>query len=44
MTNVGNVVKIRNIALPRKVHAVKTMTFPVVMYSCESWTIKKDGH
>ena len=41
MTNVDNVLKSRDIILPTKVHVVKTMVFPVVTYSCESWTIKK---
>ena len=41
MTNLDRVLKSRNIALPTKVHIVKAMVFPVVMYGCESWTIKK---
>ena len=41
MTNLDNVLKSRNITLPPKVHLVKAMVFPVVMYGCESWTIKK---
>ena len=41
MTNVDNILKNRDIILPTKVHVVKTMVFPVVTYSCESWTIKK---
>ena len=41
MTNQGSILKSRNIILPTKVHLVKTMVFPVVMYECESWTIKK---
>ena len=41
MTNLDNVLKSRDITLPRKVHLVKAMVFPVVMYGCESWTIKK---
>ena len=41
MTNLGSILKMRDITLPRKVHLVKAMVFPVVMYSCESWTIKK---
>ena len=41
MTNLDSVLKSRHITLPRKVHLVKTMGFPVVMYGCESWTIKK---
>ena len=42
MTNLDSVSKGRDITLPTKVHLVKTMVFPVVMYGCESWTIKKD--
>ena len=41
MTNLGNVLKSKDIILPTKVHIVKAMVFPVVMYGCESWTIKK---
>ena len=41
MTNLGSVLKSRDITLPTKVPIVKTMVFPVVMYGCESWTIKK---
>ena len=41
MTNLDNVLKSRDITLPTKFHIVKTMVFPVVMYQCESWTIKK---
>ena len=41
MTNLDNVLKSRDITLPTKVHLVKAMVFPVVMYGCESWTIKK---
>ena len=41
MTNLDNVLKSRDIALPTKVCLVKAMAFPVVMYGCESWTIKK---
>ena len=41
MTNPDNILKSRDITLPTKVHLVKTMVFPVVMYGCESWTIKK---
>ena len=41
MTNLGNVLKSRDITLPTKVHLVKPMLFPVVMYGCESWTVKK---
>ena len=44
MTNLDNVLKSRNITLPPKVHLVKAMVFPVVMYGCESWTIKKAEH
>ena len=41
MTNLDNILKSRDITLPTKVHLVKAMVFPVVMYRCESWTIKK---
>ena len=41
MTNLDSILKSRDIALPTKVHLVKVMVFPVVMYGCESWTIKK---
>ena len=41
MTNLDSLLKIRDITLPTKVRIVKTMVFPVVTYSCESWTIKK---
>ena len=41
MTNLGSILKSRDITLPTKVHLVKVMVFPVVMYGCESWTIKK---
>ena len=41
MTNLNNILKSRGITLPTKVHLVKAMVFPVVMYGCESWTIKK---
>ena len=44
MTNLDSILKSRNITLPRKVHLVKAMLSPVVMYVCESWTIKKTGH
>ena len=44
MTNLGNILKSRDITLPTKVHIVKAMIFPVVMYGCESWTIKKAEH
>ena len=42
MTNLDSIFKSRDIILPTKVHLVKAMVFPVVMYGCESWTIKKD--
>ena len=41
MTNLDNILKSRDIALPTKIHLVKAMVFPVVMYGCESWTVKK---
>ena len=41
MTNLDSIFKSRDIALPTKVHLVKAMFFPVVMYGCESWTVKK---
>ena len=41
MTNLDNIFKSRDITLPTKVHLVKVMVFPVVMYGCESWTVKK---
>ena len=41
MTNLNSILKSRNITLPTKIHLVKAMVFPVVMYGCESWTIKK---
>ena len=44
MTNLDSVLKSRDITLPTKVHLVKAMFFPVVMYGCESWTIKKSEH
>ena len=43
MTDLNNVLKSRNITLPAKVCIVKAMVFPVVMYGCETWTIKKAG-
>ena len=43
-TNLDNIFKSRDITLPAKVHLVKAMVFPVVMYGCESWTIKKAEH
>ena len=42
MTNLDSILKSRDISLPTKVHLVKAMVFPVVMYGCESWTVKKD--
>ena len=44
MTNLDSILKSRGITLPTKVHLVKAMVFPVVMYRCESWTIKKAKH
>ena len=44
MTNLDRILKSRNITLPTKVSLVKAMVFPVVMYGCESWTIKKTEH
>ena len=44
MTNLESIFKSRDITLPTKVHLVKAMIFPVVMYGCESWTIKKAEH
>ena len=44
MTNLDSILKSRDITLPTKVHLVKVMVFPVVMYGCESWTIKKTEH
>ena len=44
MTNLGSIFKSRHITLPTKVRLVKAMVFPVVMYGCESWTIKKAEH
>ena len=41
LTNLHNILKSRDITLPTKVHLVKDMVFPVVIYGCESWTIKK---
>ena len=43
-THIDSILKSRDITLPTKVHLVKTMVFPVVMYECESWTIKKAEH
>ena len=44
MTNLKSILKSRDITLPTKVHLVKAMVFPVVMYQCESWTVKKAEH
>ena len=44
MTNLDSILKSRDITLPTKVHLVKAMVFPVVMFGCESWTIKKAEH
>ena len=44
MANLGSILKSRDITLPSNVHLVKTMAFPVVMYGCESWTVKKAKH
>ena len=44
MTNLGNILKSRDITLPTKVRLVKAMVFPVVTYGCESWTVKKAKH
>ena len=44
MTNLDSIFKSRDITLPSKVHLVKAMVFPVVMYECESWTINKAEH
>ena len=44
MTNLDSVLKSRDITLPTKVHLVKAMVFPVVIYGCESWAIKKAEH
>ena len=41
MTNLGSILKSRDVTLPTKVHLVKAMVFPVVMYGCDSWTVKK---
>ena len=41
MTNLDSILKSKDITLPTKVHKVKAMVFPVVMYGCESWTVKK---
>ena len=44
MTKLDSILKSRDIILPTKVHIIKAMIFPVVMYECESWTIKKVEH
>ena len=44
MTNIDSIFKSRHITLPTKFHLVKAMVFPVVMYGCESWTVKKAEH
>ena len=44
MTNLDSILKSRDITLPTKVHLVKGMIFPVVIYGCESWTVKKAEH
>ena len=44
MINLDSILKSRDITLPTKVHLVKAMVFPVVMYGCESWTVKKAEH
>ena len=44
ITNLDSIFKSRDTTLPTKVHIVKAMVFPVVMYGCESWTVKKDEH
>ena len=44
MTNLDSILKSRDITLPAKVHLVKAMVFPVVMYGCETWTIKRAEH
>ena len=44
MTNLDSILKSRDLTLPTKVHLVKVMVFPVVMYGCESWTVKKAEH
>ena len=44
MTNLDSLLKSRHITLPRKVHLVKCLVFPVVMYGCENWTVKKAEH
>ena len=44
MTNLDSILKSRGITLPTKVHLIKAMVFPVVMYGCESWTVKEAEH
>ena len=44
MTNLGSMLQSRDITLPTNVHLIKAMVFPVVMYGCESWTVKKAEH
>ena len=44
MTNLGSILESRDITLPKKARLVKAMVFPVVMYGCESWTVKKPEH
>jgi len=44
MINLDSILKSRDVTLPKKVHLVKAMVFPVVMYGCESWTIKRAEH
>ena len=44
MTNLDSILRSKDITLPKKVHLVKAMVFPVVMYGCESWTVKKAEH
>src|SRR5574341_1161811 len=44
MTNLDSILRSKDITLPTKVHIVKAMVFPVVMYGCESWTVKKAKH
>ena len=44
MTNLDSIFKSRDITLPTRVHLIKAMVFPVVMYGCESWTVKKAEH
>ena len=44
MDNLDSIFKSRDITLPTKVHLVKAMVFPIVMYGCESWTVKKTEH